>query len=244
MRAGDGCCPAGCDHNTDIDCPNSPAICKQKKTANLGKHTFSLARAFGRNLKTPNAAKLVSDISRARSKLTRRFTRAEFDGTGVSRGCDTVGDIGTLEGKVTVTYSGLEASWRRINERNEDATERRKFLERDVEAAVPVGIEVKLTNSPDWTGSDTPLVAEFDLRVPGWAATMGNRALLAVGLFGNAEKYSFEHSARVHPLYFTFPYKHTDELAIELPPGWQVGSVPKARPPSPPRRARVRRWTS
>jgi hypothetical protein len=136
---------------------------------------------------------------------------------------------GTLEGKVTVTYSGLEASWRRINERNEDATERRKFLERDVEAAVPVGIDVKLTNSPDWTGSDTPLVAEFDLRVPGWAATMGNRALLAVGLFGNAEKNSFEHSARVHPLYFTFPYKHTDELAIELPPGWQVGSVPKAR---------------
>jgi hypothetical protein len=39
----------------------------------------------------------------------------------------------------------------------------------------------------------------------------------------------FEHSARVHPLYFTFPYQHTDEIAIELPPGWQVSSVPKAR---------------
>ncbi|HEU4779514.1 MAG TPA: DUF3857 domain-containing protein [Steroidobacteraceae bacterium] len=136
---------------------------------------------------------------------------------------------GTLEGKVTVTYSGLEASWRRITERHDDATERRKFLERELEADVPVGVDVKLTNTPDWTGSGTPLVAEFDLRVPGWAAAAGNRLLMPISLFGAAEKHTFEHSARVHPLYFTFPYKHTDEVAIELPPGWQVSSLPKAR---------------
>jgi hypothetical protein len=100
--AGDGCCPAGCTHTTDLDCPNSAALCKQKKARELGKHTFGLARAFGKNLKTPNAAKLISDVSKARSKLTRRFTRAEFDGTGTSRGCDTVGDVGTLEGKVDI----------------------------------------------------------------------------------------------------------------------------------------------
>jgi len=136
---------------------------------------------------------------------------------------------GTLEGKVTVTYSGLEASWRRITERNEDATERRKFLEQDLEADVPTGIEVKLTNTPDWTGSDTPLVAEFDFRAPGWAAAAGNRSLMPVGLFGGSEKHKFEHSARVHPLYFTFLHQHTDDVAIELPPGWKVSSLPKAR---------------
>ena len=136
---------------------------------------------------------------------------------------------GTLEGKVTVTYSGLEASWRRIVERHEDATERQKFLEQDLEAGVPVGIDGKLTNTPDWTGSDTPLVAEFDFRVPGWVAAAGNRSLMPVGLFGSSEKHMFEHSARVHPLYFMFPYQHTDEIAIELPPGWQVSSVPEAR---------------
>jgi hypothetical protein len=136
---------------------------------------------------------------------------------------------GTLEGKVTVTYSGLEASWRRISERHEDATERRKFLEDDVEGAVPTGIDVKLTNTPDWDGSDTPLVAEFDFRAPGWAAAAGNRSLMPVGLFGGSEKHMFEHSARVHPLYFTFPYLHADEIAIELPPGWQVSAMPKAR---------------
>jgi hypothetical protein len=136
---------------------------------------------------------------------------------------------GTLEGTVTVTYSGLEASWRRVSERHEDATERRKFLEEDLEAAVSTGIDVKLKNTPDWDGSDTPLVAEFEFRAPGWAAAAGNRSLMPVGLFGGSEKHMFEHSARVHPLYFTFPYQHTDEVAIELPPGWQVSAVPKAR---------------
>ena len=88
---------------------------------------------------------------------------------------------------------------------------------------------MKLTNTPDWTSSESPLVAEFELRVPGWAAAAGNRALMPVGLFGGSEKHMFEHSARVHPLYFTFPYQHTDEVVIELPPGWQFSSVPKAR---------------
>jgi hypothetical protein len=137
---------------------------------------------------------------------------------------------GTLEGKVVITYSGLEASRRRVNERNEDATERRKFLEQDLEGDVPVGVEdLKLTNTPDWGGSDTPLVAEFELRVPGWAAYAGKRVLMPMGLFGASEKHTFEHSARVHPLYFMYPSQHTDEAVIELPPGWQVSSLPKAR---------------
>ena len=76
---------------------------------------------------------------------------------------------GTLEGTVIVTYRGLEASWRRLNQRNEDATDRRKYLEQDLEAGIPTGIDVKLTNTPDWTSSETPLVAEFELSVPGWA---------------------------------------------------------------------------
>jgi len=133
---------------------------------------------------------------------------------------------GTVEGKLTVTYSGLEAAWRRKFERNEDATERKKFLEEDVEADVPSGIDVTLTNSPDWSGSETPLVAEFDFKVSGWAASAGKRALVPVGLFGGGEKHMFEHGTRVHPLYFHFPFEHVDEAAIDLPSGWKVVSTP------------------
>ncbi len=140
----------------------------------------------------------------------------------------TLSPSGTIEGRLTVTYFGLEAAWRRLNQRNEDATDRRKFLENDVEYDVPVGVDVKLVNAPDWTASETPLVAEFELRVPGWAVGAGNRLLVPTGIFGGMEKRSFEHSTRVHPVYFTFPYRHTDEVIVELPAGWQVGSAPKA----------------
>src|SRR5262249_15516543 len=136
---------------------------------------------------------------------------------------------GTLEGKVTATYTGLEAAVRRVEGRDEDDTARRKFLESEMESDVPVGIEVKLTNSPDWNGSDAPLVAEYDFGVPGWAALAGRRALLTVGLFRAGEKHAFEHGARTQPLYFHFPYQHTEEVSIELPAGWQTSSLPKPR---------------
>lgn len=136
---------------------------------------------------------------------------------------------GSLEGKLTLTCTGIEAAWRRVSERNEDAAERTRSLEQDIEAAVPVGVELKLTNEPDWVGPETPLVAEFELKVPGWATVAGSRMLLSMGLFGGAEKHVFEHSARVHPLYFTFLYQHTDEVAIELPAGWRVSNVPQPR---------------
>jgi len=133
---------------------------------------------------------------------------------------------GSLVGKATITYTGLEALWRRLDERNEDATDRKQFLEDDIQGDVPSGIEVALTNAPAWSSSDAPLVAEFDLKIPGWAASAGRRELLQVGLFGAGEKHTFEHAARVHPLYFNFPYQHNDDITIDLPPGWKVASVP------------------
>lgn len=136
---------------------------------------------------------------------------------------------GSIQGTLTVTYTGLEASWRRLNQLNEDETNRTEALENEVEADVPVGVKVKLTNKPDWGGTETPLVAEFDLEVPGYAAAAGKRALVPVGLFGAGEKHTFEHAVRVHPMYFTFQYQHSDEVTIQLPDGWQVSSVPKAR---------------
>jgi hypothetical protein len=36
---------------------------------------------------------------------------------------------GSLEGRLTVTFSGLEALWRRVQERHEDEAHHKKFLE-------------------------------------------------------------------------------------------------------------------
>jgi Domain of Unknown Function with PDB structure (DUF3857) len=135
-------------------------------------------------------------------------------------------DHGELEGKVTVTFSGLEALSMRLELRNEDETTRTKYIEDVVREFIPAGIDVDLKNKPDWSSSSPALVGEFEIKVQGWASAAGHRALIPVGLFGAPEKHVFEHTARVHPIYFDFPTARIDDVTIELPLDWKVNSVP------------------
>ena len=137
-----------------------------------------------------------------------------------------VGDVGDLEGKLTVTYTGLECSQRRLEERLADDAARKKFLEDEVKESISAASEVELTNVPDWKTSAPTMVTEFSVKVPGWVAGAGHRALMPVGLFGASEKHLFDHADRVHPIYFEFPFQRVDEVSIVLPPGWQVTSLP------------------
>ena len=138
-------------------------------------------------------------------------------------------DTGTLQGKLTVTFTGLEALSRRQEERNVDEADRKKFLEDQIREYIPVGIDVELTNKPDWGSSSEKLVAEYDLKVQGWVSGAGRHALLPAALFGATEKQLFEHANRVHPIYFEFPFEKIDDVTIELPLGWQVSSVPPVK---------------
>jgi transglutaminase-like putative cysteine protease len=135
-------------------------------------------------------------------------------------------DTGDLEGKLTVTYTGLEAMDHRLNVRHADEVARKKFLEDGVKTQVPAATEVELTNKPDWDGSENPLVAEFNVKIPAWASNAGKRMLIPAGVFTGVEKHLFEHTERIHPIYFDYPYEKVDDVTIEPPPGWQVESVP------------------
>jgi hypothetical protein len=134
---------------------------------------------------------------------------------------------GDLEGKVTATYTGLEAQWRRLEEGNQDDTERKKFLEDDVKNAVPAGSEVELGKPPEWSASDAPLVAEFSVKLPGWASSAGRRMVVPTSFFTAGTKHMFEHADRVWPVYFRFPYQIVDDVTVQLPDGWQVESLPQ-----------------
>jgi len=149
--------------------------------------------------------------------------------SGIARRADLrLTDIGDLEGKVTVTYSGLEASERRVEEALADETARKKFLEDDMSESIPIGCEVELTNHPDWEAS-SPLMAEYTLKVPGWGSATGRRVLLPVALFGAPEQHLFDHPSRVHPIYFQFPFQRSDDVKIKLPSGWQVSDSPQSQ---------------
>ena len=150
------------------------------------------------------------------------------DASQIQRAADLkLSEDGTLEGKLKVTYTGLSASTRRVDERNEDDTARKKYLEDEVREFMPVGIDVELTNKPAWNSSDNALVAEFNLKVQGWLSSAGRRALLPTGFFVAPEKHMFEHASRVYPIYFSYPYRKVDDVSVQLPLAWQLTAVPK-----------------
>jgi len=79
-------------------------LCKEAKAKATGKKAFDLLKAFGKNTKKPNTAELDQDISKAQSKFTKGFIKAE----GKS-GCLTSGDSGAIEAKVDAFV--LDAIW-------------------------------------------------------------------------------------------------------------------------------------
>jgi transglutaminase-like putative cysteine protease len=135
---------------------------------------------------------------------------------------------GALEGRLTVTFTGLEALTLRVDEHNEDAADRKLYLERVVEDLVPVGIEVHLANTPDWSSSAPSLVAEYDLKIPGWAQGAGRRLLAPSAPFTGSETHLFEHPDRLYPIYNHFPHEQYDDITVSLPPGFSATSLPKA----------------
>ncbi len=138
-------------------------------------------------------------------------------------------DTGDLEGKLTVTYIGLDALYHRREERHADEVARKKYLEELVQWRIGSASEVELTSKPDWDNAETPMVAEFNLKIPGWASGAGSRVLIPAAIFTAAEKGVFEHANRVQPVYFEYPHQKIDDVSVELPAGWQVSGVPHAQ---------------
>ena len=137
-------------------------------------------------------------------------------------------ETGSLEGTVTITYTGLDAMYHRVEARDDDETARKKLLEDLMKAQVPLPSEVELTNRPDWSNSEMPLVAEFKISIPNWASSAGKRTAITGAVFTAAEKHLFESEARVHPIYLQYPFHKLDDITIELPQGSQVTSLPAA----------------
>ena len=138
-------------------------------------------------------------------------------------------DDGLLEGKLTVTYAGQEALYRRLDADENDDAERKKSLIDEVKGWVPAGATVELTNSPDWSGSDTPLVAEFNVKTRVWGTQTGRRLLLSQSFFANPVARQFDHPSRTYPVYFDYAYTSLDDVTLQLPLALRVTNVPPSQ---------------
>jgi hypothetical protein len=138
-------------------------------------------------------------------------------------------DDGSLEGTVTITYTGIEALWRRHYERDEDDQTRSRFLEDELKSYIPVTADANLMNRPDWNSAAPSLTAKFSVTIRSWVSAAGHRSLMPVGIFGGNERHTFEHAQRTYPIYFNFPYQTVDHISIALPPSLKITSIPPSR---------------
>src|SRR5439155_12157361 len=141
-------------------------------------------------------------LDKAGGSWIRTATPRSADSRIVRKADLTLSETGDIEGKVSIALTGLEALRWRVEERHEDEADRKKVLEELAKEYIPATCEVELTNKPDWASSSVPLVAEFKLKIPGWVAGAGRRAMLPVGLFSASEKQVFVKVQRGYQIYF------------------------------------------
>lgn len=87
--------PAGAAPSLALKCRSAKARAATKKAA-------ALAKALAKNDRAPNPTRLLADVSKAQSRFTRAFGKAEGKG-----GCVSSGDAAAIEAKVDAFVNDL-----------------------------------------------------------------------------------------------------------------------------------------
>jgi hypothetical protein len=136
---------------------------------------------------------------------------------------------GTLEGNLVVQFHGQAALSRRLDAYDEDDAGRKKEIEDEIKSWLPAGATVDIKNIADWEGSEQPLRIECALTIPAFATSTGRRMLVPPAVFHAGRSHPFQHTRRVHPVYFLYPYREVDAITLELPEGFQLEGAPPPR---------------
>ncbi|HET9184209.1 MAG TPA: DUF3857 domain-containing protein [Candidatus Angelobacter sp.] len=141
---------------------------------------------------------------------------------------------GSLQGEITVQYTGEDALEYRLDALSTDEAGRKKELEDELSSLLPQGAVVKMKTAGDWQASETPLTAVFSVDIPGFASSVGKRLLMPAYLFQTRQLDAFKQTNRKYPVYFPYAFAEVDNLNIQLPSGYTTESVPSTEDASLP----------
>jgi len=140
----------------------------------------------------------------------------------ITRKTDLVLDPnGLLSGTVNLVFKGVPAMVRRQAAETADPEARKKILQDELTGVLRGNSQVELLNSPDWNGTETPLLAQFRVRVA-LPAVASNELPLAQHVFQAGEKPWFQAAARSNAIDFRYPWQEADEERVSLPAGAEV----------------------
>jgi Domain of Unknown Function with PDB structure (DUF3857)/Transglutaminase-like superfamily len=147
----------------------------------------------------------------ARSKETRRSTlRLDEDGT--------------IEGDVTVEYTGHLAVAGKEQNDEDSSAQREETLKETLKGRLSTA---ELTNIVIENVADPakPLIFKYHIRVPGYAQRTGKRLFLQPAFFQKGISPLFAASSRKYPIYFHYPWSEDDKVTIQLPRGYVLDNA-------------------
>jgi len=136
---------------------------------------------------------------------------------------------GSVQGEVNITFFGHEAMDRRLAERDLDDAGRKKDMEDLLRAWLPANGTVELQKVSDWQTSNLPLVATYQVNIPGYAGVTGRRTILPTAFFGGAYVNPFKASRRTNSIVFPLPYIDADDVTINMAPDLHIESLPNSK---------------
>jgi hypothetical protein len=136
---------------------------------------------------------------------------------------------GTLEGDVTVTYTGHFAVEKKIQNDEDSPGQREETLKEAVKARISTA---ELTNIviENATDSVKPFIYKYHVRVPDYAQSTGKRLFLQPAFFQKGIPALFAMSTRRYPIYFHFPWSEEDKVTISLPKGFTLENAESPAP--------------
>jgi hypothetical protein len=141
----------------------------------------------------------------------------------------TLSDDGTMEGDITIEYTG-HSGWLRKEDMDEESeTEREEGLRDEIKAQMSAAeiTDIKIENVTDQV---KPLVISYRIRFPGYAQRTGKRLFFQPAFFQHGRGPLFATAARRYPVYFHYPWSEKDDVQVQLPKGYALDS---ADAPSP-----------
>jgi hypothetical protein len=154
----------------------------------------------------------TTPLSSAEKSLTKRTAKLRLT------------EDGMLEGEVRVEQTGHFAVSMKEDYDEESASEREKrllnALSQRLNGAEAEDIKIESANDPL-----KPFVYSYKVRLSGYAERTGKRLFLQPAFFQKGVGQMFATTARLHDIYFHFPWMEQDEVAIDLPAGFALDNA-------------------
>jgi hypothetical protein len=136
---------------------------------------------------------------------------------------------GTLEGDVTVEYTGHLAVERKNLNDDDSPVQREENLKEAVKGRMSTA---ELTNIviENVTDPVKPFIYKYHVRVAGYAQRTGKRLFFQPGYFHKGIDALFSAGTRRYPIYFHFPWSEEDQIEISLPKGYTLDNADRPAP--------------